>query len=141
VNKTEIGHYIASGRLEKRFVDMMKARSLIEAAIESGKIYEKLKLEKSTATIIFKSIYDGFHQLGEARWSMLGYKPKDHQATLAILLDANIAQGHKLYQLDRFRRLRNDTSYEGYRISVGEAIEIAKLWKEVSLDIINWIRG
>ncbi|TAL53227.1 MAG: hypothetical protein EPN86_04650 [Nanoarchaeota archaeon] len=90
--------------------------------------------------MVFKSVYDAFHQLWEAKWCMLGYKPKDHQVTLVILLNADIRNSHKLYQLDRFRRIRNDASYEGYRISIEEAAEIIRLWKEVSRDIIRWIK-
>src|SRR3989338_2671409 len=133
----DIEYYKSKGELISKGIDIKKSNSLIDAAIESANFAKEINISDSTATGIFKSYYDAFHMLGEAKWQRMGYKAVSHYIALKILKDSKI---YKLEHLDTFRTIRNDISYEGLKASKDQAKRIKTLWNDVSGQLNKWIR-
>jgi hypothetical protein len=93
-----------------------------------------IKLNEDSATLIFREIYESIRQLGDARWGLLGFEPCNHEASMEILKDFDIKDKVKLNSLDRFKKIRQDINYIGFRISVVQAEEILRiLRKEIAV--------
>ena len=102
-----------------------------------------MKVTEENATVIFREVYESVRQLGDARWWSLGYEPwgsGGHEVCLEILKDMEVEQKTKLNFLDRFRQIRNEANYRGYKISAAQATEIANFWNEVGKEILGLLK-
>jgi len=136
-----INSLVKSKALRVRQIDKPKINSMIESALENVGVVMKIQLNEKSATIIFREIYESIRQLGDANWWLLGYEPLSHEVTIELLKSLDIKDKIKLNYLDRFRKIRNDANYRGFRISVAQANEIIEFWKFCSEDIINIIKN
>lgn len=96
----------------------------------------KIPLSDATATIIFRETYEAIRQLGDARWWLKGYEPKDHEVSMEILKEEKIQHSAKLAKVERFRSIRNNANYLGYDIPKAVAQEIIEFWKECGTGIL-----
>lgn len=140
MNAKDIDLLEKEGHLVKKVSDFFMADSIIKAALRSAEFGKMLPINEKTATGIFRETYEAFRQLGDAKWWLIGYEPKDHIASMRILMSAEIKQGYRLQNLDRFRRIRNDMNYRGYSVKEEQASEIVALWDQTSSELIGWIR-
>lgn len=134
-----IDSLLNSRALRIREIDKDKIKSILGSAIINAEVAKEIKLNDRTATLIFREIYESIRQLGEAYWWILGYEPVGygaHGVSLDSLQDLNIKEKTKLNFLDRFKQIRNDANYRGFRVSESQAKEIIEFWdkcgKEVS---------
>lgn len=139
MKKEIIETLVKTGILRKRDIDPHKIKSAIDSAIINTKVAKKVPLDNQSATLIFREIYESIRQLGDAKWWSLGYEPQNHDITLAILKEMEIKNKLKLNFLDRYKQIRHDANYKGFRVSVSQAKEIIEFWNECSKDIINYI--
>jgi hypothetical protein len=139
VNEQRIRELLAKGELRKRSSDVARAKSLMQAALDSAAFAKSVPLSEQTSTGVFKELYDAFRQLGDAKWWTLGYEPWSHKASIELLKEADITAKQSIQQLPRIMELRNDATYRGYRIPRYEAQEILVLWDKTHQELLAWI--
>lgn len=127
-------------KIRKRSQDKPRVRSLLEAAGKTMDAVQEMPLTDATATIVFRETYESIRQLGDARWWLAGYEPKDHEVSMEILKTEKIRNSAKLAGLDRFRMIRNEANYSGYHVPKAVAEEILEFWEECGTDILRNIK-
>jgi hypothetical protein len=123
-------------KIRKRTPDRLRAKSLIEASEKTMAAVAKIPLSEATATIVFRETYEALRQLGDARWWLRGYEPRDHEVSMEILMEEKIAHSAKLAKADRFRSIRNNANYLGYDIPKAVAQEMLDFWEECGKEIL-----
>lgn len=124
-------------KIRQRSPDRARAKSLVEAAEKTMCAISEMRLTDSNATILFRETYESIRQLGDARWWLRGYEPKDHEVSMEILKEEKISESNKLAKLDRFRAIRNDANYSGYSVPKAVAAEILDFWGECGGEILE----
>ena len=137
MNKDFIPIWLKSGILRKKQVDFDKFNSLINSAECTMKVVRSIKLSEESATLIFRETYESIRQLGEAKWDSLGYEPTNHEISLDILKELDISEKIKLNSLDRFKRIRHDINYRGFKASLVHANEILAFWNSCGEEILK----
>ncbi len=127
-------------KIRKRTPDKPRARSLVEAAEKTMGAVTKIPLSDATATIIFRETYEAIRQLGDARWWLKGYEPKDHEVSMEILKEEKISRSARLVEADRFRSIRNNANYLGYDIPKAVAREILDFWEDCGREITEKLK-
>ncbi len=136
--KQEIINMLAkTGILRKRQRDISKIKSAIEFAKINAGVAKSIPLNKDSATLIFREIYESVRQLGDVKWWISGYEPQNHEISLDILKEMEIKNKVKLNFLERFKQIRHDANYKGFRVSVSQAEEIIDFWNECCGDITD----
>ena len=64
-----------------------------------------------------------------------------HDASMDILKDADVKEKVKLNYVSRFKSMRNDANYRGFRVSVEQAKEILEFWDTVGKEIARKIKS
>ncbi|MBI4439078.1 hypothetical protein HY640_04055 [Candidatus Woesearchaeota archaeon] len=131
---------LESGQLRIRSSDSFKADSLVRSALDSASFSKIPPLNEKTATGIFKALYDAFHALGDAKWWKLGYEACSHEASMKILMNADIKAKFRLQDIDNYRKIRNNAVYRGHLVSVEQTKRLMALWDELSGELIEWVR-
>ena len=71
--------------LRYRQRDNEKIRSMINSAEVNVIVTKEIKLNKNSATLIFREIYESIRQLGDAKLWLQGYEPLNHEVSMEIL--------------------------------------------------------
>lgn len=116
--------------------DFEKVKSLITSSKENAEVTLSVPLNEKSATLIFREIYESIRQLGEAKWLLLGYEPQNHDITLDILKESEIREKVKLNHLDRYKNIRHDINYRGFKVSEAQTREIMEFWNLCMKEII-----
>jgi len=124
-------------KIKKRSPDRLRAKSLIEAAESTSLIILKMPNTDETSTIIFRELYESIRQMGDARWWLLGYSPEDHEVSMEILKEEKIRNSAKLAKLDRFRQIRNNANYGGFKVPKAVSQELIEFWTECCKEILE----
>ena len=127
--------------IRKRSIDKSLAKSMIESSIDVMKVIKDTPLNEQTATIIFRETYESIRQLGDARLWLLGYEPKNHEASMEILKEIEIKNKIKLNHLMRFKNIRNDINYRGFKATLSQANEILEFWGLCCDEIIKILKS
>ena len=136
-----IGELTGKGNLRLRSKDIHRAASLLEAAASTAEVALGIPTNEKSATVIFRELYEAIRQLGEALWWALGYEVvESHEAALLGLQQADISRKVNLNKLDRFRDIRHDANYSGYKVTVEQAKEIVNFWNACGSELIIHIR-
>jgi len=136
MKKDIIDILIKTDQLRIRQTDKEKVISMARSSKVNAKIAKNVPLNEESATLIFREIYESIRQLGDAKWWLLGYEPRNHEVSMDILKEANIKDKVLLNHLSRFKRIRNDANYRGFRVTVTQAQEITDFWDKCADDII-----
>ena len=134
-----IKYLLDSSQLRLRQIDKERIKSLLKSSETNVGVVKTIKLTDDSATVIFREIYESVRQLGDAKWWLLGYEPLNHEISMEMLKTINIKEKLKLNHLSRFKKIRNDANYRGFRVSVAQAQEITDFWNACGKDIINLI--
>ena len=126
--------------LRKRQVNINRIKSLINFAEKNVKMTKTISLNEDTATIVFREIYESVRQLGDVSWWMRGYEPLNHEISLDGLKEINIKEKIKFDFLPRFKKIRHDANYKGFKVSVSQAKEIIDFWDKCGKEIIKIIK-
>jgi len=139
MKKESIEMYIKTDQIRIRQPDKERIKSIIESAKINAKIAKTIDLNDDSATLIFREIYESVRQLGDAKWWLLGYEPRNHEICMEILKESNIKEKLLLNHLSRFKRIRNDANYRGFKVNTMQAKEIIDFWDKCSNGIVNEI--
>lgn len=137
MKKEQIEYWIKGDQLRKKSLDKEKVKSMVESSKTNMKIVKNIPLTEESAIIIFRETYESIRQLGDARWWLQGYEPRNHEVSMEILKEINIKEKIKLNHLSRFKAIRNDTNYRGFKVTITQAKEILDFWNTCSLEIIS----
>ena len=132
-----IAEWVRVGHLRKRSLDKEKVKSMIESAITNMSIVKTVTLNEQSAVLIFRETYESICQLGDARWWLLGYEPRNHEVSMEILKEAEVSEKLRLNHLTRFKNIRNDINYRGFKATVAQAEEILRFWESCSPEILS----
>lgn len=124
-----------------RTPDISRIRSLVSSAETKALVARKLPVDEETALVIFPTIYEAIRQLGDAILWLEGQEPLNHEISLRSLTLLDIKNKLQLNKLDRFRRIRNDSNYRGFKVTVENANEILQFWESCSADILKIINS
>ena len=127
--------------IRNRQADLSKIKSMVESAKINAEVAKEMKTDEKHATTIFREIYESIRQLGDTLWWINGFEPLNHEVSLEILKEADIKDKIKLNSLDRFKAIRNDANYRGYRVSINQAQEILDFWKNQGKEIMGLIES
>ena len=137
MKKEQIEQWIRGDLLRKRFLDKEKVKSIIESSTTNMTIVKTVSLTEQSAILIFRESYESIRQLGDARWWLLGYEPRNHEVSMEVLKEMDIKEKVRLNHLSRFKTIRNDTNYRGFKVTVAQAKEILEFWDACSQEIIS----
>jgi len=137
MNKKLIESFVRARILRYKQSDINQIKSMIEFADINSKVALSISLNENSATLIFREIYESIRQLGDASWRLLNYVPLNHEISLEGLKNLNINEKLKLDLLPRFKKLRNDVNYRGFRIGVSQAREIIDFWDSCGKEAIE----
>ena len=137
MKKEQKEQWVRGDQLRKRSLDKEKVKSMIESSITNMTIVKTVPLTEQSAILIFRETYESIRQLGDARWWLLGYEPRNHEVSMEILKEMDITEKVRLNHLSRFKTIRNDTNYRGFKVTVAQAKEILEFWGACSEEIIS----
>ena len=140
MKKELIEIWVKTGIIRHRQRDIEKIRSMISSAEINARVTKSLKINEDTATLIFREVYESIRQLGDAKWWLLGYEPGNHEIRLEILKEFNIKDKVKLNSLDRFKKIRHDVNYRGFRATINQAEEILEFWNNAGEDVLRILK-
>ena len=127
--------------IRKKEFDSAKTNSFLQATEENVlALKNEISLNEQTATIIFKGVYDSVRAIGDICWWLEGYEvTREHEVSLGILSELNLKESYKLNFLERFKKIRNDASYRGFKVSISQAQEILDFWDACMVEAIKTI--
>jgi len=137
VNKEFIEQMVRMDHLRRRSQDKERIKSMIESSIGNMETVKTILLTEQSAILIFRETYESVRQLGDARWWLLGYEPRNHEVSMEILREMDIKERVKLNHLNRFKKTRNDANYRGLKVTVTQAREILEFWDVCAQEIIS----
>ncbi len=140
MKREQIQYLIREGLLRKKSVDISRIKSLLEASQENVLVVLKIPINEKSSTMIFRELYESIRQIGDAKWLSLGYEPRSHELSMNILTEEDIKNRMQLQRLNRFREIRHDANYRGYKITKNQANEIVEFWKSCGEELIRKIR-
>ena len=113
---------------------------MIISAEVNAKVTKEIKITDDTATLIFREAYESIRQLGDAKLWLLGYEPLNHEVSMEILKEFDIKNKVKLNSLERFKKIRHDINYRGFRSSREQAEEILEFWNTCGVPIVQILK-
>ena len=137
MGKEQIEQWTRMDFLRKRSLDKEKVKSMIESSTTNMTIVKTVPLSEQSAILIFRESYESIRQLGDARWWLLGYEPRNHEVSMEVLKEMDIKERMRLNHLSRFKAIRNDTNYRGFKVTIAQAREILDFWDVCSQEIIS----
>ena len=140
MNEDNIKRFMKEGRIRVRSPDKEKIKSLVTSSKSNAEVAFSISLNEKNSTVIFREFYESIRQLGDATWWLKGYEPLDHDISLEILKNLKIKNNVELNFLDRFRKIRNDANYRGFKVTESQAKEIISFWNKSGLEIFELIK-
>ena len=140
MKQEHIKYLIEKRLLRKRLKDIPRIKSLIESSQNNAEVTKSIKINEKSATLIFREIYESIRQLGDAKWWLLDYESMSHESSMEILTEEEIKDKISLNKLYRFKRMRNDANYRGYKVTVEQAKEIVDFWNSCGEELIKKIK-
>ncbi len=141
MKKEIINLYLNKKSLVKRSPDISRANSLIQSSQQIISVVKNITLNEESATIIFRELYESIRELGDAKWWILGYEAKFHEPSIKVLTEAKIKNSVELFKLERFRQIRNDANYRGYKVTVEQAKEISGFLNKNYKELVEWVKS
>ncbi len=137
MKKEQIEQLVKGEQLRKRSIDREKVKSMIESSTTNMVVVKTIPLTVQSAILIFRETYESIRQLGDARWWLLGYEPRNHEVSMEVLKELDITEKVRLNHLSRFKMIRNDANYRGFKVTPAQATEIVDFWNICSQEIIS----
>jgi len=136
MKKEQIDQWVQRDQIRKRLLDKDRVRSMIESSTTNMIIVKTVPLTEQSAILIFRETYESVRQLGDAKWWLSGYEPRNHEVSMEILKEMEIKERVRLNHLSRFKAIRNDVNYRGFKVTLAQAKEILEFWNACSPEIV-----
>ena len=139
MKKEQIDQWVQRDQIRKRLLDKDRVRSMIESSTTNMIIVKTVPLTEQSAILIFRETYESVRQLGDAKWWLSGYEPRSHEVSMELLQEMDIKEKIRLNHLNRFKKIRNDANYRGFRVTIEQAKEVLEFWDTCSQEIISFL--
>lgn len=113
---------------------------MIASAEVTAKVAQSVPLTDESATLIFREVYESVRQLGDAEWWLRGFEPMTHDVSLDVLKDITVTNKLGLNHLSRFKGIRHDINYRGFRATVEQAKEIVEFWNSCGKELLAQVK-
>lgn len=140
MKKEKIEILVKTNQLRARQADLERINSMLKFLETNVTVAKKVPLDENSATLIFREIYESIRQLGDAQWWIFGYEPRNHEVSMEILKEMEIKEKIKLNHLSRFKNIRNDANYRGFKVSIEQAKEIIDFWDKCGTEVLTIFR-
>lgn len=137
----QIKQYVTADRLRRKIINHAQIKSMLEISQSTMKVTLTINLTEESSTLIFRETYESIRQLGDALWGIKGYEPRDHEISIEILKEIPVKNKLPLNHLLRFKTIRNDANYRGFRVTYSQAKEILEFWQACSKEIIEYVKS
>jgi|SRR3989338_4781309 len=140
MKEERIEYLVKTKQIVKKTFDKGITKSLLNSSKNNAEVILSIPLNEKNATIILRELYESIRQLGEAMWWLKGYAPQSHDVSLEILKEIDFlkdTQKVKLNYLDRFKTIRHDANYRGFKVSEAQTKEIIEFWNNVAKEILS----
>ncbi|HIH11804.1 TPA: hypothetical protein HA241_06450 [Candidatus Woesearchaeota archaeon] len=114
---------LQEGYVRKVTKDILRARSLLNAAEDALRAASELQLQEHNFKSIMRELYEALRQCCEAFGYLKGYKFQSHEVIVYFLEDI-IHEADLSRKFDRYRKIRNGINYYGHDVAK-ETIEKA----------------
>jgi len=135
-----IDNWLRIGALHNKQKDLEKIKSIINSVDINAQVTKAISLNYNTATLVFREIYESIRQLGDAKWGLLGFEPCNHEVSMEVLKVFDIKDKVKLNSLDRFKKIRHDANYKGFKVLASQAREIIEFWDKCGKEVIDILK-
>ncbi|MEK6825906.1 MAG: hypothetical protein AABY00_03910 [Nanoarchaeota archaeon] len=143
MKEEKINQFLKDKKLVKKIPDIEIVKSLIISAEETMDTQLQIPLTEKSATSIFRETYESLRQIGDSLWWQIGYETQTHDASIESIKDSEFLSSEqkvKTNSLDRFRTIRHDANYRGFKVSIVQAQEIIEFWKFVGKPLLLKIK-
>lgn len=140
MNDEFIDLWLKTRIIRNRQADIEKIKSMIDSSEVNAKVAKTIELNEESATLVFREIYESIRQLGDAKWWLIGYEPSNHEISLEILKEFDIKDKLSLNSLERFKKIRHDINYRGFRATTSQAEEILDFWNKRCGEIVKILK-
>ncbi len=133
-------YFIQLKEVKRISPDYELAKSLLSEVETRIEIALGMKLDEKRARIIFELLYDSIRELTDVILALDGFKSYSHEANISFLNKFKEFETIELMELDRFRRIRNNSKYYGKPAQLEDAIKIKQVFpkiREKLMKIIN----
>ena len=130
-----------SNQIRPRQIDTERIKSILKSAETNATVTLKIPLSDDSASIIYRELYECIRQLGDAMLWTNGYEPLSHEVSMDAIRELDIKNKILLNHLTRFKSIRNDINYRGFRASQTQAKEIMDFWKKCGSEILEKIKN
>ncbi len=132
---------VRTDHLRPKTAEPAKIRSLLDSIERNSKVALAIPLNGDTATVIFRELYESIRQLGDAAWWQRGYEPRNHDVYMELLREMPVKNQAALRQLPRYKAIRHDINYRGFRASEAQAGEIVEFWNTNGKELLALLRA
>ncbi|MBS3128448.1 hypothetical protein J4410_04855 [Candidatus Woesearchaeota archaeon] len=122
-SEEEFAHYY--GKFGSAFMLEMTRQCVLMAEEKGGKL---------NMPALLTGIY--FHEVGRT----ITDEPRTHEVSMNILKEMDITEKTKLHHLIRFKNIRNDANYRGFKVTTNQAQEILDFWNTCGQEIKSIIQ-
>ena len=133
----EFDFYVIEGKVKKCSVDSSLAQSLINNVRARENSIAELDIHKFNL-LVFENYYDCLRELLDAVLALDGYKSYSHEASIVYLKKFGFNESI-VFELDRFRKKRNNSKYYGKLPSSDDAQEIKDFFNNIKKDLLSLI--
>jgi len=140
MNKTYIAVMLREKRIRPKTVEIAKVRSLVENITTNANVVLGIVLNKNSATVIYRELYECIREIGDALWWLEGYEPLDHGISIEILETQKVTNLNSLKHLETYRKIRHDIHYRGFRASEAQARELIEFWNTSGKELLEQVK-
>ncbi|MFB6216819.1 MAG: hypothetical protein ABEJ72_07615, partial [Candidatus Aenigmatarchaeota archaeon] len=109
----EFEKFLEEGKVQERTSKPDQAENLIRKARKRFEHAEERSLGEGNADLILEDVYEAIREAVEAHMLRAGYKSYNHEASIIYAFEELGLKYSQVNNLNRFRRLRNDSKYRG----------------------------
>jgi len=135
----DVARLVRTEQLRPKSAEPPKVRSLLDSIENDSRVTLAIPLSPETATVIFRELYECIRQLGDAAWWQRGYEPRNHEVSIEIL--QGLRTDAALHHLPRFKAIRHDINYRGFRASEAQAREVIAFWNTCGKALLALLRA
>lgn len=132
--------YIESGEIKRIEPDFELAKLFIFDAKARLEIASELQLNEKNARVILELVNDSIIRLIEVMLLSDGYKSSSYESTLSYLYRFPEFSELEILELEKFRRIANQSRYHGKPAYLQDALEIRRIFPKIKEKLIKQIR-
>ena len=122
-------YYLNEKLVKRASKDPALGRSLRETAEARLRFAGSSDITTENARFVLEDAYEALREAIDAKLAEDGFKSFSHEASIAYLMELRKLPEGEVHEIDRLRKIRNNSKYRGTSVSVEEgekALDFAK---------------